>query len=261
MKKILLFLPLFLLSCTEKTIETPELPKIVFKLVASDPIIGEGQIIELNSDYKTTNEDNLDVVWYDGDKRLNTITRHRKDYLWTAGERGVHHIKCVITENSAQTEICGDFTVIPCDYDKIILGDKKDKVLRNYGTPITDSNNTMWYGYSTDYNTFSFSSGGVLTKALFERNVSFRGSPGNEPLFLLSVFEEQIGKISSIHGNPKRTNIDNMSQAEKESMAESIWRSGALYADWLIDKTLVYLMTYRSSVTFGVYYSIEVSKR
>ena len=98
-------------------------------ITSSDEIIGTGQKIVLTTNYQTNNP-NLLITWYDGETRLNSSPSSETDYLWTAGNVGVHTIKAVITDREDIIEVVKEIEVIDTDLANVILGDKKTKILR-----------------------------------------------------------------------------------------------------------------------------------
>ena len=136
-----------IIACTEDekkdTIVEPPTPNWTNN--CSDETIGSGQTVILTTDYQTTNP-NVLITWFDDTTRLNSLPRSHNDYTWTAGKVGVHNIKAVITDRYQIIEVKKSFNVVQCDFDKLIIGDKRSKVIRTMGTSYRTWGDNLTYG-------------------------------------------------------------------------------------------------------------------
>ena len=173
---------------------------------SSDDVIGTGQRVILTTNYQTNNP-NMLITWYDGDKQLNSSPRSKTDYTWTAGEVGIHTIKAVITDREDVIEITNKFEVIETDLSDVILGDKKTKVLRTISS-YKEKNGYIEYGTTNNLNKCYFNSSNdneVVSKIRNEikKNCLDPSYMNTSDYFLtLSSFRDAANKARTKYGNP-----------------------------------------------------------
>lgn len=258
---IILLAGIAVLGCTKDNggnQEGNDKPKNNYTITVSDSVIGEEQDIALSTNY-TSDNPNILVTWFDNGERQNKLARTHTNFIWTAGKAGDHTIKCSITDRNDVIEFETKVKVIPCDFDKALIGDAKDKILRTYGDPKYTSGNTLGFGYyNDDVREISFSSNKV-SRIHFEKHYQWPSVNQYPHLGMLSMYEEQVTNLSKKYG--KTTDATNLgsTQAEKEEKALSIYNSGAMYATWKYNGHTVTLMAMRSSVYKpGYYWQVEV---
>ncbi len=257
----ILALVAMILSCTKGAVngnDSDKNSKNSYTIKFSDTVIGVNQWIELTTNY-TSDNPNILVTWFDNDERCNRLARTHTTYLWTPEKAGDHTIKCSITDREEIIEFEASVKVVECDYDKAIIGDSKDKIIRTYNDPRYDTGNTIGYGWGRDdVREFTFS-GNNLSKIHFEEHTQWPTVNQYPHLGLLSMYEEQVTELSRKYGKPSSQSNLGSTQAEKEANAKSIYNSGAMYADWKYNGCTINLMAARSSVyTPGFYWEIEV---
>lgn len=224
----------------------------------SDSVIGVGQWIELTTNF-TSDNPNILVTWFDNGERCNKLARTHTTYLWTPEKAGDHTVKCSITDREEIIEFEAKVKVVECDYDKAIIGDSKEKIIRTYNDPRYESGSTIGYGWGKDdVREFTFSVG-KLKSIHFEKHTQWPSVNQYPHLGLLSMYEEQVNELSKKYGKPtSQTNLGS-TQADKEATAKSIYNSGAMYADWKYNGHTINLMASRSSIySPGFYWQVEV---
>lgn len=263
MKKsaLLLLVVLPVIACTKENGGTEgdgNSSKTNYTISFSDSVIGEEQDIQLSTDFKSDNP-NILVTWFDNGERLNKLARSHTDYLWTAGKAGDHTITCSITDREEIIEFETSVKVIPCDYDRAIIGDSKEKIVRTYGDPKYSRGNTLGYGYgSGDVREFTFASD-ALQSIHFEKHYSWPSVNPFPHLGLLFLYLEKVSEFSEKYGTPTDQSEMGSTQAEKEDFAQRVYNSGALHAEWKYGKVEIILMVMRSSIYKpGYYYTVEV---
>jgi len=229
-----------------------------YSIKFSESVIGVEQYIELTTDFASDNP-NILVTWFDNGERCNKLARTHTTYLWCPEAAGDHTIKCSITDREEVIEFEAKVKVVECDYDKAIIGDTKEKIIRTYNDPRYDNGGVIGYGYGRDdVREFTFS-GNKLTKIHFEKHTQWPSVNPFAYLGLLSMYEEQVAELSKKYGKPSDQSNLGSTQADKEAKAQSIYNSGAMYADWKYNGRNINLMAARSSVyNPGFYWEVVV---
>ena len=173
-------------------------------ITSSDEIIGTGQKIVLTTNYQTNNP-NLLITWYDGETRLNSSPSSETDYLWTAGNVGVHTIKAVITDREDIIEVVKEIEVIDTDLANVILGDKKTKILRTISS-YKEKNGYIEYGTTKDLNKCYFKSGdenAIATKIRNDLTTTWTTYLTTSEYYLtLLSFQNAVNKARMKYGEP-----------------------------------------------------------
>lgn len=258
---LLLLVALPVIACTKENGGTDgggNSDKKDYTITFSDSVIGEEQDIQLSTDFKSDNP-NILVTWFDNGERLNKLARSHTDYLWMAGKTGDHTIKCSITDREDIIEFEAKVKVIPCDFDRAIIGDSKTKIVRTYGDPKYSSGNILGYGYgSDDVREFTFASES-LTSIYMAKHYYWPSVNPFPHLGMLSLYLEKVSEFSEKYGDPVGQSEMGSTQAEKEDFAQRAYNSGALHAEWKYGKVEIILMVMRSSIYKpGYYYTVEV---
>lgn len=262
---IMVLLPFYLTSCggddsTESDYSEESLKKNV-EIKVSDEVIGLRQIVEFSVNYQTDNPNFL-VTWYVDGEKLNSIPRAELSTTWKANNVGEHLIEVAITDKEQVLKYQKSINVVETEFGDAIIGDKKSKIARTFGSAETDDVITYKQSSVRTYRYYFVND--VLTKIYYEYAVSL--TPRNKTDYMIPVttFSSAYVAHKEKYGEPVRENFTQLETSESKIMEYG----GHIYSGGMSIQALfqngtriseIYVGPYRSG--FGFTYTETLEKR